>query len=127
MLLTVSFGLSKKVASTVFVALVAHKIYESLLLSSMILVQKRSQAWRAGVIAIYAAALPAGAAVTALFQSVINEQVAVLISSVAVGTLLGCLIFDFLIPSIGQLREQRVRVGWIIAGLALTQIVMRQL
>jgi zinc transporter ZupT len=126
MLLAVSAGLSRRVAVTVFVALLAHKIYESLLLASILMLQRRSAGWRAGMIALYAAGLPAGAAATALFEGSINQQVAVLISSVAVGTLLGCLIFDFLLPSLSELRRQRVRAAWILAGLLLTQWVMHE-
>ena len=71
--------------------------YESLLLSSILLSQRRlGLLWRNGVIGVYALALPAGAAVTVFFQGAINQQVAIWISSIAVGTLLGCLIFDFL-------------------------------
>lgn len=127
MLLTASFGLSQKIASTVFAALIAHKIYESLLLSSILLAQKRDRLWNAAVIALYAAALPAGALLTVFFQASINEKIALLISSVAVGTLMGCLMFDFLLPSMAQLRKQRFKAGWIIAGLVLTQLVMRQI
>jgi len=127
MLLTVSHGLSTKIASTVFAALLAHKIYESLLLSSILITQSFSATRRTAYIAVYAAALPLGALVTSFFQSSINTNVAVLISSIAVGTLMGCLIFDFLLPSFRQLREQRYKAGWLIVGLVLTQVVMRQL
>lgn len=127
MLLTVSFGLSKRIASTVFAALLAHKIYEALLLASILMVQRRSSQWRAAVIAIYALALPVGAGLTYFFQTIIDQRVAILISSVAVGTLMGCLIFDFLLPSVQQLKEQRFRIGWVLAGLLLTQVVMRQI
>jgi zinc transporter ZupT len=127
MLLTVSFGLSKKIAGTVFAALLAHKIYESLLLSSILLERKNSRLWKGTVIGLYGAALPAGAGLTAIFQGNINERIAILISSIAVGTLLGCLIFDFLLPSFAQLKQQRYKVGWILAGLLLTQLIMRQL
>jgi zinc transporter ZupT len=130
MLLTVSQSFSERIAHTVFLALLAHKTYESLLLSSILVEQHRSRAQQAGLIAVYSLALPVGAYLTQLFQEDVTQKVAVVISSIAVGTLLGCLIFDFLLPSIRQLRGQRLalpRAGWILFGLGLTRIVMAQL
>lgn len=124
MLLTVSQGLSTRIAHTVFLALLAHKTYESLLLTSILLEQRRSRSWKLAIIAAYSLSLPIGAFATALFESSFTQQIAVLVSSVAVGTLLGCLIFDFLIPSLRQVRRQRLIGGWIVLGLAMTRLVM---
>lgn len=124
MLLTVSQELSSVIETSVFVALIVHKIYESLLLSSILIAQRRSSSWKLTMVAIYTAALPAGAIITRGFESEINRATAVVISSVAVGTLLGCLVFDFLIPSFRQLRAHKYRVGWVVAGLLLTRVVM---
>jgi zinc transporter ZupT len=130
MLLAVSQSFSERIAHTVFLALLAHKTYESLLLASILVDQHRPRAQQFGIIAAYALALPVGAFITQLFRADVTETVAVFISSVAVGTLLGCLIFDFLLPSVRQLRGHRLalpRVGWILFGLGLTRLVMAQL
>jgi zinc transporter ZupT len=124
MLLSVSRELPGDVGSTVFAALFVHKIYESLLLASVLLQGNRSLRRNVGLIALYALSLPAGVWTAALFEERITQPVAMLMSSIAVGTLLGCLIFDFLIPSLRQLRERRLFAGWVLLGLALTRWVM---
>jgi zinc transporter ZupT len=127
LLLSVSHGLSARIAGTVFAALFAHKAYESLLFTSILLEQRRSRLWKGMMVAAYALALPVGVAAASLFGAHLHQQVAVLISSIAVGTLLGCLLFDFLIPSLRQIESLRYKAGWILFGLALTRVVMLRL
>jgi zinc transporter ZupT len=118
MLLAVSQGLSPEIANTVFFALTV---------SSVLIEKKRSLRSRIGTVALYASSLPAGVLSTVLFKDQVGKTVAILISSIAVGTLLGCLLFDFLLPSIAELRRQRHRVGWVVLGLVLTEMMMRNL
>lgn len=125
MLLAISHALSQKVASTVFLALAAHKGYEAMMLSSILLEQACSKAKKIGLMVLYVFSFPAGVLVTYLFKESFDQEVAVLISSVAVGTLMGCLVFDFLIPSLKQLKTKRLQVLWIVGGLFLTQIIMK--
>jgi RsiW-degrading membrane proteinase PrsW (M82 family) len=75
------------------------------------------------LILIYIVAFPAGVILTYLSRANFNEQLAVIISSIAIGTLLGCLIFDFLVPSFKQLKVKRLQVLWLFAGFFLTQIL----
>lgn len=127
MLLAVSQGLSAKIADTVFMALLAHKGYESLTVSSLLVEQGQSKRVKVGTIALYALSLPAGVLATVMFSDHLAQGVAVVISSIAVGTLLGCLIFDFLLPSLVHLKRQRYQAAWIFLGLVLTQMIMRKL
>ena len=110
MLLTVSYGLSKEVASTVFAALVAHKIYESLLLSSMILVQKRSTSRSRGGHRDLCGGVARGRVGHWLIPKYDQPGSRRPDQQRRRWDLLGCLIFDFLIPSIGQLRGSAS--GW---------------
>jgi zinc transporter ZupT len=125
MLLVVSSDLPKRIAWTVFLALVAHKAYESLTVSTVLL--QRHEKPREALLAIgaYAFSLPVGVLVTLLFRSVITQNVAILITSVAVGTLLGCLVFDFLVPSVRLMRQKASNGGWIMAGLLMSQLLLR--
>ena len=70
---------------------------------------------------------PAGVVLTLAYRSVFTQSIALVATSLAVGSLLGCLMFDFLIPSVSQIRNRRYDLGWIAAGLILTQFVMRAL
>jgi zinc transporter ZupT len=127
MLLAASKSLSARIASAVFIALVAHKGYESLTVSSVLLRQVRSKAARITAIVVYSLSLPFGVAVTSFFRDQMSQEIAVFISSLAIGTLLGCLIFDFLLPSIRELKARRSQVGWLLLGLGLTQLMMKNL
>lgn len=124
MLLAASQSLSAQMASTVFVALIAHKGYESLTVSSVLLRKILSRPGRIAAITAYALSLPLGVGVTYFFREQMSQRIAMFISSVAIGTLLGCLIFDFLIPSIEELRSRKARAGWLLLGFALTQVVL---
>jgi hypothetical protein len=74
---------------------------------------------------LYAAALPTGVALTLAYRSVFSQSLALIATSLAVGTLLGCLIFDFLMPSLNHIRARRNDLGWIVVGLGFTQLLMR--
>ena len=60
MLLAISHGLSQKIASTVFMALIAHKGYEAMMLSSILTEQECSRTKKTSMIACYVLSLPAG-------------------------------------------------------------------
>jgi zinc transporter ZupT len=123
MLLTISYDFSKNIATTVFLALLAHKGYEALMLSSIVLKEATSNLKKNIFLLSYISAFPAGVLLTFLLHENFSERLAIIISSVAVGTLISCLIFDFLVPSIKYLKHKRLHVLWLIAGFFLTQII----
>ncbi len=127
MLLVVSSDFVGGIGRTVFFALLAHKAYEALTVGSILIERQRSRPKYLASIAVYALSLPLGVAVTLIFKESIGHKVALVAMSVAVGTLLGCLIFDFLLPSIAHLRSRWRDLGWIALGLFLTQAVLRVL
>ncbi|MGK5085239.1 hypothetical protein WDW37_18275 [Bdellovibrionota bacterium FG-1] len=127
MLLTVSQGFAARMAASIFLALITHKVYESLMLSTLLQAVRRPMAWRLKVVAAYSLALPVGALLAVACHGLISNAVVVLISSLAVGTLLGCLVFDFVIPSFRQLKTSFWGWTWISVGLLLSRAVISHL
>ncbi len=125
MLLVASAGIAKEINRTVFWALLAHKAYEALTVSSILLNRQASRRNAVFEIAVYALSLPMGVALTYTFRSVLTPSIALIATSLAAGTLLGCLIFDFLIPSLHHLRGSRRDWAWLFLGLVITQFMMR--
>ena len=123
MLLAISYDLSLKIANAVFSAMVAHKGYEAMMLASIFVQQPYSNLKKLKVASVYIFALPMGVALSKIFENSFNKQVAIIVSGIAVGTLMGCLIFDFLWPSFKQLKEKPMHLIWIASGFFLTQII----
>ena len=128
MLLAVSQELSSKIAATVFFALIAHKGYEALTFSLLLGERVRRTSWFLACVGAYALSLPLGVVVVKLGTSVLDAKrspatvnmLAMVISSVAVGSLMGCMIHDFLIPSIQHVRRRKREALWLVVGGALT-------
>lgn len=127
MLLVLSDGLANQINRTVFLALLAHKGYEALTVSSIMIERQKSRSKALVSLGLYSLSLPAGVIVTLCFRSVFTQSIALVATSLAVGSLLGCLMFDFLIPSFSAIRTRRYDVAWVAVGLLLTQLVMRTL
>jgi zinc transporter ZupT len=123
MLLVLSDGLAKGFGRTVFLALMAHKTYEALTVSSILLETQKNRSSFLISISAYALSFPSGVALTYFMGSMITQNVALFATSLAVGTLLGCLIFDFLMPSLSQIKNRRHDLAWVFAGLVVTQAV----
>jgi hypothetical protein len=123
-LLTVSQSFSEKLAGAVFLALIGHKGYECLVFVSLLLQHKLSKKGTFIAILVYCLALPAGVLTSYLLQDQMSQSIAVYVSSIAVGSLLGCLVFDFMIPSYQQIRRQAGQIAWLALGLILTRALM---
>jgi zinc transporter ZupT len=108
---------------TVFFALLAHKIYEALTVSSILFDTQKNKTTFFISISAYALSFPAGVVLTYVLGDLITQGTALFATSVAVGTLLGCLIFDFLWPSFNHLKTKRTDLAWIVLGLLATQAV----
>jgi zinc transporter ZupT len=124
-LLVASNALSSGMGKTVFLALIAHKGYESLTVSSVLVERIKTQRQRVMALAGFAGALPVGVVFALCFQNSVNQKVALIATSLAVGSLLGCLIFDFLIPSLSHLKTRKMDLGWVVIGLLITQAMMK--
>lgn len=127
MFLTISSDLSVKTAQAVFIALCIHKSYEALMFSFILVDRQFSRRRKILFLSLYASSLPLGVAITWLFKDSFSERVAMVLSSIAVGSLIGCLVFDFLFPSLRKIRARRLELVFIAVGLVLTQIVLRGL
>jgi zinc transporter ZupT len=123
-LLSVSRELSEKLAGAVFLALLGHKGYECIVFISLLISHRLSRLGTIAAIAVYCLALPAGVLTAVLLNGHWTQNLAVYVSSIAVGSLLGCLVFDFMLPSFETIKRERLRVGWVLLGLALTRVVM---
>lgn len=125
MLLTVSRSFSVVLSGNVYAALLIHKAYEALTVSSILVGNTKSRAGSVGVIGAYTLSFPLGVGLAMLLGDTKGQYIALAISGIAVGTLLGCLIFDFVIPSFFELKQRRSHLAWIVFGLLLTQFVMK--
>lgn len=123
MLLAISYNLSLKIAHSIFIAMITHKGYEAMMLASIIVEQPYANIKKIKIASVYISAFPLGVVLSNIFENSFNKQVAIIISSIAVGTLMGCLIFDFLWPSFKQLKEKPMHLIWIASGFFLTQII----
>lgn len=130
MLLYMSHELSARIAASVFLALIGHKGYEALSVS-VLLSQKIKESKKFVACAIaYSLAFPTGVLITAglthflgagLSPSVI-KMTAMIVASIAVGSLAGCMVHDFILPSIRHVKTQRLQACWMLVGVCLTMI-----
>jgi zinc transporter ZupT len=124
-LLAISIRYNAQFSRAVFLALVAHKGYESLIVATVILERVRRRSHAILAIVAYALSLPFGVAMAMVFQNQINAKLALFATCFALGTLLGCMVFDFILPSLVHVKKQKFELGWIIFGLALTELLMK--
>ena len=125
MLLVISETFSIGIRHTIFGALLFHKIYESLTVASVLIEKQSSRAKAIFSISLYSASLPIGVILTSQYREILTPQIAILATSLAAGTLLGCLIFDFLLPSFHRLQNRWSAIGWIMTGLFTSHLIMR--
>ena len=124
-LLVISAKVSESFSHAVLLSLIAHKCYESLIVSSIVLDKAKTRFNAVLCIVLYSLSFPFGAMLASLFNEQINLDLAIFATSFALGTLLGCMVFDFLIPSFNQIRKRRIELVWVFLGLALTELMMR--
>lgn len=123
-LLAVSNEISSDLAKNVFYALIAHKVYEALTVSSVIVEKIKARMKVILALLAYSFSLPFGVALSLAFKGSLSPNVAIIATSIAAGTLLGCLVFDFWLPTLAHLKHSRRDLMWIILGLLLTQAFM---
>ncbi len=120
------FGISNffsaEISHAIFVAMVAHKAYESMAVSTLLVTFRRSRFWTLSLIAAYVMSFPIGFVLARIFNGEMTHFFLLIISGVAVGSLLGCLCIDFLVPSYHFIRRSRRNAFWLLLGLLLTLI-----
>lgn len=122
MLLAVAQEYSPSIAKTVFLALLAHKGYEAFSVSSVLQnkVHSRKKLW--AWLLLYSISLPIGVFSTVWIGLGMLHSTAVLLISISAGTLLGCMMYDFLIPSFKQIQQSKKELLWLILGMVLTLV-----
>lgn len=125
MLLAISDDFTASFRRAVFLALLAHKCYEALTVSSVVADRVPAKRRAFLLIFLYTLSLPAGEALTACFRDRITPELALIVTCVATGSLLGCLYSDFLVPSLGYLRSRKLDAAWLVGGLLVTELLVR--
>lgn len=118
----VSNLLSAPISQSIFMALVAHKAYESIAVSSLLVSFRRSKLWTFTLIGGYVLSFSVGFALARFFNGNMTHIFIMLISGVAVGTLLGCLCLDFIWPSYQTVKKSWREVVWLLLGIFLTLV-----
>ena len=124
-ILVVSMRFAPSFSRAFFFAILTHKSFEAVIVSFMLLNQVTSRTRAFALLFIYCATLPLGVALAATFDADLKLDVAKVVSGVGLGTLLGCLQFDFIVPCIDRIRERKIDFAWVVAGFALTEWMMR--
>jgi len=124
-LLAIATRFNAHFSRAVFMALIAHKCYESLIVSSIILERVKSIKKVMAAMVGYALALPFGVIVASVLNEQIGLKLAMFATCFALGSLLGCMVFDFLLPSLKHIKQRRMEAAWIVVGLLLTEVMMR--
>lgn len=130
MLLYMSHELSARIAASVFLALIGHKGYEALSVSVLLSQKVKDSKKFLACAMVYSLALPAGVLGTAALAHFFGEgmspsiikMTAMIVSSIAVGSLAGCMVHDFLLPSIRHVKASKLQAGWMLLGVGLTVV-----
>lgn len=120
--LGVSDHFSPQISHAIFLALIAHKAYEAMAVSSLLVSFRRPLFWTLGLVTIYVASFPIGYVLAQALDNQMSHLIILSISGVAVGSLLGCLILDFIVPSYHLLKLARSQVVWLVLGALLTLV-----
>ena len=123
-LLVIASDLSSGLAKNVFYALCAHKVYEALTVSSVVVEKLKTRLKIGFALVGYSMSLPVGVILSVVFRSSLSSNVALIATSLAAGTLLGCLVFDFWMPTLSHLRHSKKDLSWLIVGLLMTQLIL---
>jgi zinc transporter ZupT len=130
MFLSLSHGLSQSIERTVFWALIAHKGYEALSVSMVLQEKVRDSRKLAFLTALYALSFPAGVAMTSAATALLAGHyadwirgAAIIVASISAGSLMGCMLHDFVIPSLRQVRARKAELRWVALGLFCTLAV----
>lgn len=112
MLLVDSYAVSERLALSVFLSLIGHKAFEAISVASLLLRRVPSPGRLFQCAALYVVSFPFGVVVTEVARRTFSESLspeyfraaALVLTSLAVGSLFGCLIQDFLLPTMREFR-----------------------
>jgi zinc transporter ZupT len=113
MLLVASYEISQKMATAVLLSLLAHKAFEAVAVSSL-LVDGEGRRLPLGSLSLYVLAFPLGVLLTGWARALSAHSLspdfirmaAMVITSLAVGGMVGCLFQDFLLPALRPAKHK---------------------
>ena len=127
-LLVITTGFSVQAAAPVTISLGIHKAFEALSLSALITSRSRNPRQARNWLLAYIVSFPCGVAVAAAAREFlapdIMQRLALMIMSVALGSLIGCLIFDFVMPSLSRCKQYRDEALWLVGGVAAASFIL---
>lgn len=119
--LGVSGSFSHNFTHSIFIGLLAHKVYEVMIVTSVLLNYKKSHLWTFTHITGYLLSFPLGFYLSKLFSEYLTSTIILVISALALGSLIGCLVFDFLLPNLRKIKQKTfVEVLPFLVGILAT-------
>jgi len=130
-LLVISTDLFTQATMSVTVSLWIHKAFEALSLASLVYWRVSNRQVAARWLTAYVLSFPCGVFLTFWMQQLVTasglQRVALIVMSVAIGNLIGCLIFDFILPSIGRFKYYKGEIFWLASGFAAATLLLWEL
>lgn len=130
-LLFTASNLSGFAADAAFGALLAHKGYEAISVSTLLREKIAGTRRYLALLTIYVLSFPvgylgaatAGWALGGGLDAEHVEQAATILGSLAIGTLMSCMLHDFLQPSVRRIRERRSEAVWLVFGAVISLLL----
>ena len=127
-LLVVSNNLKATAYVTILVSLGIHKFFEAVSVSSMIIGRLSSGRKALSLIALYLLSFPSGVLAANLSKQLVSSELlallAVVVMAAAIGNLLSCLVYDFVLPVIKRFREAKTELAWMLCGFATAGMLL---
>lgn len=122
MFLGYSDKFGSELAQNIFYALLVHKVFEALVVSTALRTYHFNSKQIASFSFAYWLSLPAGFYLAFFPLNGLAQPVFLLISGLAMGSLAGCLVFDFALPSFRILRSNFRQLTWLLTGALMSAV-----
>jgi zinc transporter ZupT len=130
-LLVISNNLVSTAFVTVIFSLAIHKLFEAMSVSSIVLGRRGSVNEALPLIGLYLLSFPCGVVVATVLKLFVREELlhpfALVVMAAAIGNLVSCLLYDFVLPSLRRFRQARAELAWLAFGIAAAAALLSQL
>lgn len=127
-LLVISNNLVQTAFVTVMVSLAIHKLFEAMSVASILLGRQGSVQRALPLVALYLASFPTGVVVASALRTVVRDELlhpfALLVMAAAIGNLVSCLLYDFVLPSLRRFKHAKEELAWLALGIAVAVVVL---
>ena len=127
-LLVISSSLVNAAFVTVIVSLAIHKLFEAMSVSSIVLGRRRSVQRALPLMGLYLLSFPSGVVVATILKEFVRDELlhpfAILVMAAAIGNLVSCLLYDFVLPSIKRFKHAKEELAWLALGVAVAAGVL---